>query len=86
MRHTATPMPEHTPIGEDHHLWELEVQVESWMRERGLDKAQDQLTEARERRQMTRLEPVRHLMADWIEPVSEAWRDWRNEAARERGV
>lgn len=71
---------------EQHPLWELEVQVEDWMRDRGLDKAQDQLVEAKERRQMTRLEPMRHLMADWIEPVAETWRDWRNAAARARGV
>lgn len=75
-----------TLAAELHPKWELEVQVESWMRDRGLDKVDEQRVEAQERRQMTRLEPMRRLMQDWVEPVAESWRDWRNAAARARGV
>ena len=70
---------------EDHPLWPLQVRLEGLMREQGVKRMADIETEARGKRSMTRLAPVRHLVTDWITPVANTFKDWRSACRRQSG-
>lgn len=51
----------------------------------GADRVRDRVVQAKERGQMTRLEPVRGLLEDWLPGVAEGIKEWCRVMDRSRG-
>lgn len=84
MAHAARyPTPSHYVT--EHPLWETQVALERGMTREGAERARDRETVARERGQMTRLQPVRGLVSEWLPTVASAVTEWKRSFARQRG-
>lgn len=69
-----------------HPMWETQVRLEYGMRKYGEDAAESRRAKAEERGQMTRLRPVRGLVAEWLPKVTKQLVDWLDACKRSRGV
>lgn len=69
-----------------HPMWETQVELEMGMLRLGADRMHDQEVRARTKEQMTRLQPVRGLINDWLPRLSDAVKDWVRTMKRARGV
>ncbi len=59
-----------------HPMWETQVELERGMLRAGADRFRDRVVEAKSRGQMTRLDPVRGLLNDWLPTVAEGLHEW----------
>lgn len=68
-----------------HPKWERQVEFERYMLKAGAERFRAKLTKAKAREEMTRLQPYRSLMQEWIGPVSEGVGEWITAQATKRG-
>jgi DNA-directed RNA polymerase len=69
-----------------HPLWEAQVNLERGMLREGAERFRDTVVLAKERGKMTRLEPVRGLISEWLPKVAQTFSDWRRTMKTTRGV
>lgn len=65
-----------TDAPEAHPMWEEQVRLERDMLKRGADKVRDKAIEAKAKGQMTRLNPLRHLIGDTVPEIAKNMREW----------
>lgn len=68
-----------------HPMWADEIELELGMKQEGAKLFAQRVSKAREKGHMARLEPVRHLLLDWLPRVSEHIKMWREAYSRQRG-
>lgn len=68
-----------------HPLWEKQVAFERGMLREGANNFRDRVVVAQSKDQMSRLEPVRGLLADWLPRVAQHLADWRTTSRRTKG-
>jgi len=68
----------------DHPLWPAQIALEQGMQLEGATAFAAKVAKARRRGQMAELEPVRHLLLDWVPRVSEHIRLWVQSYTRSR--
>jgi len=68
-----------------HPLWPSQIDLEKGMRDEGATAYAAVVDKARRKGHMARLEPVRHLLLDWVPKVSEHVRLWVRAYAQQRG-
>lgn len=71
---------------ETHPMWETQVELEFGMMREGAKRIQDNVVKAKRLEQMTRLEPVRGLLSDWLHPVAMALKGWLADIKKSRGA
>lgn len=79
---TYAPPPPPVLRGEDHPLWQAQVEMEMGMMREGADRVRDRVIKATEGKTMTRLQPVRKLLSEWLPRVAEAITEWSRSYAR----
>ena len=63
-------------LPEQHPMYDEQVRLEQDMMNRGADKYRDRVIMAKEKGQMSRQGPLRHLMSDWLPRIVEGLRDY----------
>lgn len=83
----ATPAfdPADPSTAQHHPMWPDQIDLEKGMRDEGAEAYVATVDKARRKGHMARLEPVRHLLLDWVPKVSEFICAWRRAYSQGRG-
>lgn len=67
-------------------MWDQQVELEYGMLRAGARKVQDAVVKAKARGQMTRLDPVRGLIVDWLPKIADTLKSWVADTRKARGA